>query len=200
MVNTNVITQKHVDRGLNYQKYIDLVNQLLKEGKTTGPKQNEQMLGYAQLNFQRMRRVFKTTEISKSLQAAVSGIKDPEYWVIITEGWCGDAAQSIPVFAKMAASNDNIHIKILLRDENPEVMDAYLTNGSRSIPKVVSLDANTFNEKWQWGPRPQPMQEMMIAYKNDPDMDYATFSEALHLAYARDKTQTLQKELENLII
>ena len=83
-------------------------------------------------------------------------------WIVITESWCGDAAQSVPVIAHLAELNSNIQCDIVLRDENPELIDAFLTNGGRSIPKVLFI--NPDGEIVQvWGPRHQLLQEAFVA-------------------------------------
>ena len=89
---------------------------------------------------------------------------------------------------------------ILLRDENPEVMDAYLTNGSRSIPNLISIDAESGEELFAWGPRPTEFQEMVLEHKRNPIVDYDTFQEELHRMYTSDRTLSLQEELVSLII
>ena len=60
--------------------------------------------------------------------------------MVISEGWCGDAAQILPVINKMALVSNKIEFRIVLRDENPALMDAFLTNGGKAIPKVIMID------------------------------------------------------------
>ncbi len=127
-------------RSYTYDQFLDLLDDLLTEGKTTGANQSEEYLHYAKLNLQRMRRWNKTYETGSGLMALIKKQKPQEWWVI-TEGWCGDSAQNLPAIVKMAAaSSGKIKLRIVLRDENPEIMDQYLTNGtSRSIPILVSF-------------------------------------------------------------
>ncbi len=109
---------------------------------------------------------------------------------MITEGWCGDAAQILPVLNAMASVNPLIQLQLVLRDANLELMDQYLTDGtSRSIPKLVVLDTATMEEQFNWGPRPAPLQELYRKMRAE-GMDYASISQELHAWYAKDKNCT----------
>lgn len=195
------ITAREIDisKGMSYEKYFLLVKQLLEEGKTTGENQSESYLKHAKLNFQRMKRVYRTSKIEQQLEDIVHQVEEPQKWIVLTEGWCGDAAQSLPLMARLSELSANIELVILLRDENPDIMDAYLTNGSRSIPKLISIDSDTGEELFTWGPRPKEFQEMVIENKRNPVVDYDTFQEQLHRNYTTDKTVSLQEELTILI-
>jgi len=194
----SAITQEHIKNGMSYEAYRLLIDQLLEENKTTGDNHSESMLDYAKLNMQRMNKWDKIFKPSDELVNAVKLIDKPIHWLVLTEGWCGDAAQNLPIIAKMASLNSNITLSLLLRDENLEVMDAYLTNGGRSIPKLIMLDEN-LNELGQWGPRPQPVQDIMTRMKAEGDFSYEEFNLLGHTWYAKDRTKTLQKELITLL-
>lgn len=193
---TPVITQKHIEQGQNYADYRAMIDQLLSEDKTTGDNHSDAMIHYTKMNVQRMKRLDKTAKLNDETLENITKIERPQTWVVITEGWCGDAAQIVPVLEKMAASSPNIELKLILRDENQEVMDAYLTDGARSIPKLIVLDSETLDEIGTWGPRPQPAHEMVMERKkNDNGESYLEFATRLHKWYAKDKTQTTQQEL-----
>ena len=132
-----VITQNHIDKGLSYSTYRALIDEKFEEGKTTGTNHSESMLNYTKLNIQRMNKWEKVTKLSDETIALAEKIDKPQHWILLTEGWCGDAAQCLPLIEKVASLNENITLKMLLRDENPEVMDEYLTDGGRSIPKLI---------------------------------------------------------------
>ena len=187
---------------MSYSAYRNLIDALLSEGKTTGTTQSESAVAITKLNVQRMRRLDKTTTLQPDLLAQLEKVKQNWVWVIITEGWCGDSAQSIPVFAKAADANPNIRLKLLLRDEYPELMDAYLTNGNRSIPKLICV-AEDSKELGTWGARPKPAQEILQKYKEQFGDQfrnhYDEFTEELHLWYGRDRTQTIQNELKDKV-
>ncbi len=194
----NVITREHLEKALTYTQYREMTDQLLAEGKTTGPNQSEAMIEYTRMNVQRMRRVDKTTVLSDELVQVLLSVQTKMIWVILTEPWCGDAAQSVPSIIKIADASPNIEAKLLLRDENLDVMDAYLTNGGRSIPKLIALKADTLEELGTWGPRPKPAQQLFLDMKAN-NTPYQEFVEKLHGWYAKDRSLTLQEEFKLLL-
>jgi thioredoxin-like negative regulator of GroEL len=153
---------------------------------------------YINLNQRRMYRVEKTFEVSAELAAQIKNLKHKTYWVILTEHWCGDASQTLPVFNAIAEmSKGRIEMKLVYRDQNPELMDAYLTNETRSIPKLIQLDEH-FNVTAFWGPRPSAAQQLVKQLKSNP-VTAATYANELHLWYAKDKQQSLESEIAKLI-
>ena len=167
-------------------------------GRSTAENESESLLEYSKLNVVRMNRLDKTTELLPELSALVQSIAAPQTWLVLTEGWCGDAAQIIPVLHKLAALNSNIRLRFLLRDENLELMDMYLTKGiSRSIPKLIVLDENN-DELFNFGPRPAALQEMFYHLKANA-VPNAVIKEEIHKWYAKDKTITTQLELLELL-
>lgn len=186
-------------KGMSYDEYVDLIEQLLSEGKSTGPNQSESLTNYSKLNAQRMSRIHKTTELLPEMLQALSTCK-PQHWTVFTEGWCGDAANNIPVMDLIAkASGGKITLNLLLRDENLDEMDQYLTNGARSIPKLIVHNADGTQEKAVWGPRPEPAQHMMMDHKANPVEGRDIYREVQQW-YNTDKTQTLQRELVDIIL
>ncbi len=197
----NVITNTHLNQAMTYESYRQLIDELLAQNRATGDYTSDtvDIIHYTKMNVQRMNRWDKTAQIGEPLAQALQGVQQKWIWLVLTEGWCGDAAQNIPAIVKMAALNPNIALKFLLRDENPEVMNAYLTEGGRSIPKLICLEADSLEEIGTWGPRPAEVQAMMKAYKENPTESFQSFAERLHKWYADDKTQTLQAEFLALI-
>lgn len=195
----SVITNPLLHTALSYEAYIQLSNQLYGEGKTTGPNQTEALVNYTGLNLKRMNRLQKTTHLEDETLKAIESVREPQIWLVLTEAWCGDAAQILPVLSAMAEANPLIDMRILLRDDNPGIMDVYLTNGARAIPKLIVLDSNTLEELGQWGPRPSEAQEIMVAYKQNPNRPYAELMKELQIWYNRDKTATVQQEVSELI-
>ncbi|TAE15184.1 MAG: thioredoxin family protein [Bacteroidetes bacterium] len=188
-------------QGYSFEEYVALSTQLFKEGKSTStPAMDEpEILDYIKLNLQRMQRVLKTTELSAELQEVVRKIKTPQLWLVLTESWCGDAAQTVPLFHLMAQQNPLITTVYLLRDKTPVLMDAYLQNGkSRSIPKLIIADASTGEGITHWGPRPQALQTIYSSMLAKGD-DFNTIKHELHSWYAKDKTSTSQQELYQLL-
>lgn len=190
--------KEYLDNAMTFAEYIKLIDDLLLDGKTTGPNQSEAMVGYGKLNRQRMHRLEKTVTVHDSLKARVKNVGSKWIWLVITEGWCGDAAQNIPIIEKIAAESSNIETRYVLRDENLELMDKYLTNGARSIPKLIALDAETLREIGTWGPRPQPAMDLFHELR-DLGLEKPAIMEGIQRWYIGDKNQTLQHEFEELI-
>ncbi|WP_131536472.1 thioredoxin family protein [Pedobacter nototheniae] len=187
------------EEGMDYSTYRQLVDQLLAEGHTTGPDSSEAMLHYSKMNVQRMNRVDKTATLNEDLQQVISNLKGKYKLLVITEGWCGDAAQIIPIFNKVAlAAPDKFELKFVLRDKNLPLIDAHLTNGGRAIPVVLVLDENGEEVLVKWGPRPQILQALLADWKKESS-DMMEIAEKLHGWYAKDKTQTTQAELNGVI-
>lgn len=187
-----------VNEGLSYTAYRDLINSLLAEGKTTGVDNSEAMLHYTKMNVQRMQRVDKTVVLNEGMIAAVINLKSHYQLLVITEGWCGDAAQIVPVFHKMATLYpDKFDLRLVLRDQHLPLIDAHLTNGGRAIPVLLVLD-----EKGElickWGPRPVVLQGLLAEWRAETS-DMNILSEKLHFWYAKDKTEATQGELTALV-
>jgi hypothetical protein len=194
------ITREHTKNGFTYEEYRQMGKDLLGQNKTTGNNQSESYIGYSKLNDHRMDRLDKTLTINDELTKLIKSIKRPMIWVVLTELWCGDAAQNLPALAKMEeVKPGKVRLLLLLRDENPEVMDAYLTNGSKSIPKLIALDGETREELFTWGPRPKEAQQIMDDYKtagSPADVDY---KKDIQVWYIQNHTAALQKEFAELL-
>lgn len=190
--------KNYIEKSMEYAEYIALIDELLAEGKTTGPNQSEAMFNYGKLNRQRMKRLGNTVELNESLAEKARKDGRKMIWLILTEGWCGDAAQNIPIIEKIAHENSNIETRYLLRDENLELMDKYLTNNARSIPKLIALDAETLAEIGTWGPRPQAAMDYFLEMR-DGGMEKPQMMENLQRWYNLDKNQAIQTEFESLL-
>lgn len=130
-----------INRSYSYKEYRELIEELLNKEKTTGENHSEEMLHYSRMNLYRMDRLDKYAEMKPDLEQVLSNLKRKLIWLVLVEGWCGDVAQNLPIINKMAESTEKIEMKLILRDENLEVMDQFLTDGrSRSIPKLICID------------------------------------------------------------
>ncbi len=197
---TSLISPELIASAQNYSEYREMIDQLLAESKTTGINHSESYIDYTKMNVQRMNRWDKTAKISLELEKIVGSISSPQVWLVITEAWCGDAAQSIPFIAKLAELNPLIKLRFVMRDENPELMDAYLTEGARSIPILIGLSGDLSKELFVWGPKPKFLKNRLKAYKIDPqNITPNEFSDGTHLWYARDRNKALAEELTPLI-
>ena len=191
--------EKYLKRSMSYSEYTKLIDDLLLDGKTTGTNQSDAMFTYGKLNRQRMHRLEKTIELDEKAVDAAKHTGQRVIWLIITEGWCGDAAQNIPIIEKIAAQSVSIETRYILRDENLDLMDQFLTNGARSIPKLIALDAETREVISSWGSRPRPAQKLFYELK-EKGIEKPLIMENLQRWYNADKGQTLQKELTEFII
>lgn len=193
-----MITQQHIDKGISFEAYHQLYQEQVANGQTSGLDQSEGLIAYTKLNFSRLKRSYKTTEIANETKAMLEKISTPLTWLVLTETWCGDAAQNIPVLAKMAELNPAISLKLIFRDENPEVMDNYLTNGSKSIPKLICVNEN-LEVLGTWGPRPAAIQSWFVEEKNKPTTEMDQLKIDLQQKYNADKGLSLQSELMELL-
>jgi len=186
---------------MTYAAYIELVADLVANKQTTGPNQGEDMVHYTRLNASRMKRLNKTVRLSEEMLSLISGLQKSQQWLVITESWCGDAAQVIPLLGAIETSSEGkIEMRLILRDENLELMDQYLTRGGRSIPKLIAVDAHSGEELGSWGPRPDEAQVLVDAYKSNPDgRTFAQFASDLQQWYNKDKGVSIEKELREAI-
>ncbi|MDX1315180.1 MAG: thioredoxin family protein [Eudoraea sp.] len=185
-------------KATTYEQYRNLVSELAENKDTTGEK-TESYINYTLLNNRRMKRWDKTLRLSEEQENTIRDFKKDAIWLVLTESWCGDAAPTIPAMNKIAGLNPNLTLKVLLRDEHSELMDHFLTNGARSIPKLIMLDADTLEVLGNWGPRPAIAAKMVADYKREHGKLTSEFREELQNWYNKDKGQETLKELIALL-
>ncbi|MFP2995688.1 thioredoxin family protein [Spongiivirga sp. MCCC 1A20706] len=190
---------KALEKAISYNAYRELVTNLVAEGKSTGPEQTEALLNYSTLNDRRMKRLAKTIKLSEETKQKVTNFKGNLTWLVLTESWCGDAAQTMPAMDKLAALTEKIDLKVVLRDENLDLMDQYLTNGGRSIPKLIAIDNNTEKVVGTWGPRPTNATKMVNDFKDVNGALTPEFKQDLQVWYNKDKGQDTIKDLLELL-
>ncbi|MFN3753055.1 thioredoxin family protein [Flavobacterium sp.] len=193
------IIQASLVKSYTYTEYRNIVSSLLKEGKSTGNEQSEALTHYSELNETRMNRLEKTIKITDEFTEKLKALKGEYLWLVISEGWCGDAAQLVPIFHKMAELSPRIDFKIVLRDDNNDLMNLFLTNGARSIPKLLILDKNTLEVLGDFGPRPQGAKQLILDYKAEHGVVDETAKTNLQLWYLHDKGLSTQKEVMDLM-
>lgn len=193
------ISEELLGKAYDYKGYRDMLAGLIEDGKTTGTNQDDWLVDYARLNLQRMNRLDKTWKISDDQENRMLSIDTPLTWLTITEGWCGDAAQIIPVIEKLAVSNPLIDHKLILRDENLELMDQFLTNGTRSIPKTIIMETETKRVLASWGPRPSGAADLLKQLKANPDIPKEEMYNQLHGWYAKDKGRQTASEFLHIV-
>ena len=195
----SVITQNVLDNAMSYEEYKDLVQNLINNNDTTGNSKSEANIYFTKLNAERTKRIEKTTIIDEEFKAEVEKISHPVVFFVIAESWCGDVAQNLPVIYKIAELNPYIKLRIILRDENENIMNEFLTNGAKSIPVCILLDGETFEVLGKWGPRPGTAMSLMREYKNNPDISHAEANKNIQLWYAKDHTKNIQSEFLEMI-
>lgn len=184
------ITSELLESASTWAGYIALLERLMVDNKTTGPDQSEYILSYARLNLQRIRRIHKTVQVLPEVQQTAKQITQPLTLLFITEGWCGDAAQSLGVLEAIARLMPNTQVRVVLRDEHPDLIAHFLTNGGKAIPIVVLLDSQN-NVLGHWGPRPALLQEQINKWKTE-GFEKEQLIEQVHVWYTHDKTHTTQ--------
>lgn len=193
------IIEESLTKATSYQEYRILVQNLVAEGKSTGELQTEALSNYSMLNDKRMKRLDKTTKLSEETIAEVKAYNGNVTWLVLTESWCGDAAQTMPVINKIAALNDNISLKVVLRDENEALMNEFLTNGGKSIPKLIAIDNTSGNVIGDWGPRPSKATKLVNDYKAEHGKLTPEFKQDLQVWYNKDKGQNTVEDLLKLV-
>ncbi len=176
--------------------YNQLFDDILSGAYEQAPYDQEAYLHYVKLNKSRTARWNKQGEIGPELRKVLESIDSPQKWVLITEPWCGDAANSVPFIAKMAKTNPLIELEIQLRDSAGSEIDDYLTNGGKSIPKLVVRDG-AGKDLFTWGPRPTEAQEMAMNHKTQTDRSKDEKYGELLQWYRQNNGQTIQNEIMN---
>jgi hypothetical protein len=186
------------DQAMSFIVYKDMLHQLMSEGKTTGDNHSPEMIEYAKLNLQRMKRVEKTFKPIPEWDSLVNRPVKAKYWMVLTEGWCGDAAQTVPAMAAIASMFAGVEIRFLLRDQHTDLMDQFLTRGGRAIPMMIFLDEN-YQLLGKWGARPVELQSKIDAMREGGALTFPQMVEQVHYWYAADKTESTQREIAGLL-
>lgn len=188
------IIQSALQNSHSYTEYRIIVSKLISEGKSTGKEQSADLLYYSELNEVRMKRLEKTLKLDPEVEKTLQNLKSNQTWLVISEGWCGDAAQILPIIKLMSEASENIDLKLVFRDENEELINLFLTNGAKSIPKLLVLD-ESFNLINHWGPRPEGAKNLIIEYKANHGIVDEAAKTALQKWYLEDKGISTMKEI-----
>lgn len=203
METTTTMIKELIEEGIknsfSYQEYKETVSSQLEEGKSTGHVQSEALTNYSKLNDRRMKRLDKTLKIDAEIEDIFSQALTNITWLVLTEGWCGDAAHSIPVMNKLAEMNNGIDFRIISRDDNDELMNNFLTNGGKSIPKLIAYDREKQEVINSWGPRPSIATQMVNDYKEKHGKLDPEFKEDLQVWYNKNKGQNIAEDLLKLL-
>lgn len=186
---------KRPHNGMTYDNYKKMAVQELEEYNPDDSEvKNNSYFEYRKINFIRSNRLEKHFLPSQELITSVKMVNRPQLWMVITETWCGDSAQNLPIISKISSLNSNIDLRIILRDSNLDIMDNYLTNGvSRSIPILVAFDMEG-NEIFRWGPRPRIAMQLVKKFRAGGKVR-GEYNKSLHLWYGRNRGKELDQEL-----
>lgn len=193
------IYQIALQNSMSYNDYLKLIDEKIAQNSSTGHEQSEMLTDFTKLNRARMKRLDKTQQILPELAAMVQKIDTKQIWLVLTESWCGDAAQNIPVLKKLADLNPLIDLRLILRDDNDALMQKYLTNGGKSIPKLIAVSEDLETELFTWGPRPATAQVEVKRLLDENGGFNDKVKESIQVWYNNDKGISMQKELMELL-
>ena len=188
-----------IKKEMDYDSYQHLMDTLVEQNKTTGNQQSKSLINYTLLNQKRMTRLNKKVKLSEEQIKRIAAFDLPINLTVLTESWCGDAAQILPYINKIAKLNENITLTILLRDENLELMDQHLTNGSRSIPKLIMRHKISDEIISTFGPRPSEATNLVESYKKKHGSLSSEFKKELQIWYTKNKGQNIIEDLIKML-
>lgn len=187
---------QYVRNSQSYQEYLDILKEHAESGRTSGEFQKESLIKYTKLNYARVKRLEKQVlelDFAKFKRPRLSNLQP----IAITETWCGDAVQSLPFINAYGKAMGWKPLRTLWRDANPELIDTYHTNGTRSIPKVLFVN-EAMEVLATWGPRPKELQDYVVHAKTQPGYDYSEVSLYVQKWYNADKGVSTLREIDEL--
>lgn len=191
-------TQEILKKGLDYDDFIQLSDDILVQKEHLPPYDDPFYLSYTNANHRRRKKLLSEIMLHKKLYNELADGISNWTWIVIDEPWCGDASFIVPILKAMElAAGGDIEMKLFLRDEHPAIMEQYLTNNGKSIPKLICLDKN-LNELGHWGPRPQNLSVLVKEWV-DENIDMNEKIKRVNRWYHKDNGESVQKEFINLI-
>jgi len=189
------IIKDSLKNALTYKEYSELITDLVAIEASSGVDASPALVEYTKLNQKRMARWDKTITISDEVKRRIQNFDKHVTWLVLTETWCGDAAHVIPIVNKVAELHPNISLKLVFRDEHPELMDRFLTNGGKSIPKLIMIDNNTNAVANTFGPRPSEATAMVEDFKLAHGRLTDEFKAQLQGWYNKNKGENIIEDL-----
>ena len=184
-------------KGITYPAYMDLMTRQAEADTAEMTPEETEKVEFTKLNLHRSQRIARTWKPSEALAEKLLRIESDQLWMVLTEPWCGDSAQCLPVIATLTRMNQDLDLRLILRDENLPIMDEFLTDGKRSIPRLVVFDSSG-RMLGQWGPRPAEAQVVFDKAKA-AGMEKPQILEKLHLWYGRDRGRALDREFTEFL-
>lgn len=151
----------------------------------------------ARTNAELWRSIHRRARAPEDLVARAAALPAGRHLLVLLEDWCGDAVNTVPVLARLAEAAPRLDLRVLPRDENPDLMDAHLTGASRSIPVVVVLDESYAELGW-WGPRPAELQAWVVSEEAQRLSKEERYREVRRW-YARDRGRSTLTEILDLL-
>lgn len=185
------------DNTITWKEYLNKFEEILNQENPEVPYNDPAFFDYLKLNNSRQNRWLKKGEINKELTEVIKRIDEKQTWYLIVEPWCGDAAHSAPFIYLMSEINTNITLKVVLRDTPPLMIENYLTNGGKSIPKLI-IRNSAEKDLLVWGPRPLSSQNLFQKLK-DENADFEKTKIELQKWYNKDKGVSIQNEFTQLL-
>ncbi|WP_164111206.1 MULTISPECIES: thioredoxin family protein [Sphingobacterium] len=182
---------------MKFETYLIYFEQVLANPSAYPTYTDPEYFNYTKLNWSRTNRWLKRFKAEEETKAFFGGVSEKQTWVLITEPWCGDAAHSVPQIYELVKDNPNIVLDIQLRDAEPFLIDQYLTDGGKSIPKLIIRNESGVDIA-TWGPRPAVLQELFVKMKEE-ERPFEEIKEYFQKWYNEDKGIELQKELIELL-
>ncbi|RAJ76739.1 thioredoxin-like protein [Chitinophaga dinghuensis] len=183
---------------MDFKTYEHQFYNILHDPNPAAPYDNPNYLNYTKLNWSRHQRWLKVGVLNEAIITAAKAISSVQHWVIITEPWCGDAAHIVPFIQMIANLNPLIQTDYQLRDSPPNLIEQYLTHGTKSIPKLIIRDSAD-KDLAVWGPRPAGCQQLYDQLKQEK-ADFEQQKVALQQWYNDDKGKSFQAELLPLLL
>ncbi|MGI9594223.1 MAG: thioredoxin family protein [Patiriisocius sp.] len=200
MNSKKVAINNALSAGYTYKEYRELVSEHVIFKTTSGPNQTDALINYTKLNHARMKRLDKTTIIPQAHQTLFSNYQKKLTWLVLSESWCGDAAQSLPVLNKIALLMPQLTFKIVFRDQHKLLMEYFKTNNAMAIPKLIIIDHTSKEVVGQWGPRPSIASKTVASYKAAHGTLSKEFKKELQVWYTQDKGRDIIEDISRLLI
>lgn len=178
---------------MTFEAYLSYFEQVLANPTEYPTYADPEYFNYTKLNWSRMNRWLKRFEPNEETKLLLANLTEKQTWILITEPWCGDAAHAVPQIHEVVKGNPNIVLDIQLRDEEPFLIDSYLTDGGKSIPKLIIRDESG-SDIATWGPRPDALQQIFVKMKEE-GRSFEEIKEYFQKWYNADKGTALQLEL-----
>ena len=154
----------------------------------------EEYIDLMKVNKEGMVSIYDRFELENEVKYKLEDVQSKKlHAIVLTEDWCGDAKLNIPVLLRLAEAT-NMEVRFVLRDQNLELMDQYLTNGtSRAIPIFIFIDQEG-KEVGVWGPRAPEIQAIVEKGRAEfPDKDAPDFQEK-QLAFYKSLGNTYEND------